>query len=71
MDLRKNENVIKEVIIQAQGEVCRQSAPRCPRDAHFIYRWLWKSILDKLKRHGLTILWTSSITRTGVVSFGT
>ena len=65
MDLRKNEALIKEVIIQAQGEVS------LPTDEAFsvlipLTRWRWKNISKRSRKLGLAIPSTSSIIRTNV-----
>lgn len=55
LDLKKNESLIKEVIVQAQGEVCGVSA-LVARDAKYaLHRWLWRSTLDRSRKSGLTI----------------
>ena len=44
LDLKKNEALIKDVIIQAQGEVCE--AGFCERFLTAI-RWLWRNTSSK------------------------
>lgn len=67
MDLRRNENTIKEVIIQAQGEVCILAVLIWPNGLLTARtRWPLKSTSDKSRRHGQTILWTLSTIRTSV-----
>lgn len=50
LDLKKNESLIKEVIIQAQGEVSNL----CYNIKFFSndIRWHWRSISNKSKRPG-------------------
>jgi hypothetical protein len=54
MDLKKNETLIKEVIIQAQGEV--SLVPWSNINVSQLYRWRWKSISSKLRKPGPVIL---------------
>ncbi len=70
LDLKRNENLIKEVIIQAQGEVGLKfnlfMTVLSP-----LLRWHSKNTSSKLKRHGLPITSISSNTRPSVSSLGT
>jgi hypothetical protein len=57
LDLKKNETVIKEVIVQAQGEV-NSSFSRLVIRLINGFRWLWKNISSKSKKLGQITLST-------------
>ena len=56
LDLRRNEALIKEVIIQAQGEVCLSGIINILRISHGLLRWPSKSISDKSRKPGRRII---------------
>jgi len=70
MDLKKNEVLIKEVIIQAQGEVCPSTGEVWIAALIPSYRWRWKNISRRSRKPGRAIPWTSSITRISAGSSG-
>jgi hypothetical protein len=57
LDLKKNETVIKEVIVQAQGEVS-SSFSRLVIRLTSGFRWLWKSTSSRSKKPGQITLST-------------
>ena len=56
MDLKKNEALIKEVIIQAQGEVGPQKARFAFLALIPLCRWRWKNISRRSRKPGPVIL---------------
>jgi len=55
LDLKKNENLIKEVIVQAQGEV-KKLNPADGIIAQLNARWRSKNMSSKLRRPGRVTL---------------
>lgn len=55
MDLKKNEVLIKEVIIQAQGEVGLQPGNTLLLVLIHLARWRWKNILRRSRKLGPAI----------------
>ena len=55
MDLKKNEALIKEVIIQAQGEVGLLMGNALSLVPIYLTRWRWKSISRRSRKLGLAI----------------
>src|ERR1700727_2049790 len=68
LDLKKNESLIKDVIIQAQGEVRHVLAIRAVD--LLATRWHSKNTSSRSRKSGPTIHLTSSTTRTNVGSLG-
>jgi len=55
MDLKKNEALIKEVIIQAQGEVGSSKGEVRVTGADPLSRWRWKNISRRSRKLGPAI----------------
>ena len=55
MDLKKNEVLIKEVIIQAQGEVSRTTGAVLLVVLILLIRWHWRNISRPLRKLGPAI----------------
>ena len=55
MDLKKNEVLIKEVIIQAQGEVSRTTGAVLLVVLILLIRWRWRNISRPLRKLGPAI----------------
>ena len=56
MDLKKNEALIKEVIIQAQGEVSISTDSAFLLTLILLTRWHWKNISRRSRKPGPAIL---------------
>lgn len=51
LDLKRNETLIKEIIVQAQGEVCNLACLHS-KLTNIIYRWAWKNTSNRSRRFG-------------------